>query len=108
MEGVDLHGWFEKAELESCPTCEQHAVLTLSTGSLFCMECGELRPPDAAPPETCTSDKGATARPDNRRGGGSLIRFTDARVRTGGDRRQPGGRRLRSPRGRLRSAEGRA
>lgn len=53
MENFDLHGWFEQNELESCPTCEQHSVLTLSvSGSLFCLECGELRPPDAGPTET--------------------------------------------------------
>ena len=53
MDDFDLHGWFEQNELESCPTCEQHSVLTLNvSGSLFCLECGDLRPPDAAPTET--------------------------------------------------------
>jgi hypothetical protein len=53
MDDFDLHGWFEQNELESCPTCDQHSVLTLSvSGSLFCLECGELRPPDATPSET--------------------------------------------------------
>jgi hypothetical protein len=53
MNDVDFHGWFENKELETCPTCEQHSVLTLdASGSLFCLGCAEIRPPDAAPPET--------------------------------------------------------
>jgi hypothetical protein len=52
MDDFDLHGWFEHSELESCPTCEQHAVLTLNvSGSLFCLHCGELRAADSPPPE---------------------------------------------------------
>jgi len=52
MDDFNLHGWFEPNELESCPTCEEHSVLRLNvSGSLFCLECGELRPPDAAATE---------------------------------------------------------
>jgi len=52
MNEFDLHGWFDKEELESCPTCEQHTALKLNvSGSLFCLECGELGPPaEASPP----------------------------------------------------------
>jgi len=41
MSDVELHRWFADDELDTCPSCGQHAVIRLpGSDSLFCFACG--------------------------------------------------------------------
>jgi len=43
MGDVDLHDWFDSAELEPCPACGESARIRLpSSGSLLCLSCGSV------------------------------------------------------------------
>jgi hypothetical protein len=57
VDDVDLHGWFQREELEPCPLCGEHAGIRLPTsGSLLCLVCGAVAAPEQAPTdETSTS-----------------------------------------------------
>jgi hypothetical protein len=50
VDDVDLHGWFERDELEPCPLCGELASIRLPTsGSLLCLVCGAVAGPPQAP-----------------------------------------------------------
>ena len=50
MDDVDLHGWFEREELEPCPVCGEQAGIRLPTsGSLLCLVCGAVAAAEQAP-----------------------------------------------------------
>jgi hypothetical protein len=41
VDDVDLHGWFQRDELETCSLCGELAAIRLPTsGSLLCLVCG--------------------------------------------------------------------
>ena len=42
MDDVDLHGWFERGELSTCPTCGQQGLIPVATGGSLCVECGSV------------------------------------------------------------------
>jgi ribosomal protein L37AE/L43A len=50
MPDFDLHQWFGREELESCPACGELAGIRLPTnGSFLCLQCGHVGAEPAHP-----------------------------------------------------------
>jgi hypothetical protein len=50
MDDVDLHGWFQRDELETCVVCGELSAIRLpASGSLLCLACGGVTPAAEAP-----------------------------------------------------------
>lgn len=51
-DDVDLHGWFRRDELSTCPGCGEREALTVpAAGALLCLACGRASNVDAKDPE---------------------------------------------------------
>jgi hypothetical protein len=50
VDDVDLHGWFQRDELQACSLCGERAAIRLPTsGSLLCLVCGGVTAAQDAP-----------------------------------------------------------
>jgi hypothetical protein len=48
-DDVDLHGWFRRDELSTCPACGQREALAVAAASaLLCLACGRVSNVDAS------------------------------------------------------------
>jgi uncharacterized Zn finger protein len=58
-DDVDLHAWFRRDELSTCPACGEREVLTApAAGALLCLACGRVSNVEASDPEQ-TREPGA-------------------------------------------------
>jgi hypothetical protein len=50
-DDVDLHGWFRRDELSTCPACGEREALTVpAAGALLCLACGRVSSVEAKDP----------------------------------------------------------